>query len=152
MAPDGVQGGQAAPAVATSDIAQRQAPVSGPANGSQNQEQYTPAIPASGMSHVGAVPAAAASYSSYDSSESPQGSRQVDDSSSIGIGRSPAGNDALQRGRAEAANSGLQDERSLRSFYSSGIPYCLLDRHILEANCSDAMSMLSKAYATPCAP
>ena len=148
MATHGHQGGRTAPAVAPSDIAQRQAPVSGLANGSQNQEQYTPALAASGMSHAGAVPAAAASYSSYDSSESPHGSRQMDDSSGIGIGRSPAANDALQRGRAEAANSSLQHERSLRSFYSSGVPYCLLDKHILKAKCNPAMSMLSKMCAT----
>ena len=150
MAAHGHQGGQVAPTAATLDIAQRQAPISGLANSGQNQEQYTPAIAASGMSRPGAVPAAAASYSSYDSSESPHGSRQMDHSSAIGIGRSPAGNDALQRGQTEAADSGLQDERSLRSFYSSGIPDCWLDAHILKANCSNAMSMLAKTCAIHC--
>ena len=110
---------QVAPAVAASDPTQRQghqALVTAQANGSQNQEQYTPAIAACDFSH-----GHAASYSSYNSSEGLPESRQVDDSSAIGVGRSSAGTDALQRGRAEAADSGLQDERSLRSFYSSGI-------------------------------
>ena len=120
------QGGHMQPAVATSDITQR--PASGmtqrPADGSHNQEQYTPAMPASGMSHAWESPAAAASYSSFDSTESPPESRHMEDSSAIRVVRSPAGNDALQTGRAETANSGLQHERSLRSFYSSGIASC----------------------------
>ena len=142
LATHGHQGEQVAPAVVTADIAESQAP--GAAHGSQNQEHYTPAIGVSGMSHPGAVSAVAASYSSYDSSESPHGSRQMENSSAIGIGHSSAGEDALQRGRAEAANGGLQHERSLRSFYSSGSPYCWLDQRNLKANCSNAMSMRSK--------
>lgn len=135
------------PAVA-SDKTQRQAPVSGPADGSQSQEQYTPAIAVAGMSHAGAAPAAAASYSSYDSSESPHESRQVNDTCAIGFGRAPAGNDALQRGRAEAANGGLQDERSLRSFYSSGASSCWPVKQILPASCSPLKCMLSIICAT----
>lgn len=133
------QGGQLQPAMVPSDMTQRQASgmtqrqASGPeqADGSQNQEQYTPAITASGMSHAWAAPAAAASYSSFDSTESPPESGRMDHSSAIGVTRSPGGNDALQTGRAEAANSGLHHERSLRSFYSSGIAPCWPVRHII---------------------
>lgn len=92
-----------------------------------------PAMAASGSSYAQAAPAAAASYSSLNSSKGLSEARQVDDSSSIEIGRSPGGFEALQRGRAEAANSGLQDERSLRSFFSSGIPSRQHARHVVQA-------------------
>ncbi len=52
---------------------------------------------------------------------------QMGDSTAIEVGRSRAGTEALERGRAGvAADRGLQDERSLRATYSAGIAHCHL--------------------------
>ena len=105
-------GAQPAPAAAPSDFSHQQqqyAPATALSDLQQPQGLYAPSDSSQGQN-------APASYSRLGQS----GSRQMAGSSAIGIGRSSEGSDALQKGRAEYADSGLQDERSLRSFFSSG--------------------------------
>lgn len=110
-------GAQPAPAAAPSDFSHQQQqhpPATAVSDLHQRQGLYAPSDSSQGN-------AAPASYSSPGQS----GSRQMAEGSSIGIGRFSEGSDALQRGRAEYDDSGLQDERSLRSFFSSGDAFLL---------------------------
>ena len=112
------------PAATPSDLSQRQPQAQGqrsvaPALSDypQYQEQPAPAAAASDSTHSLTAPAAAATHSSQVQS----GSQQADNNGVIGVSHASSSRpSALERGRAEAANAGLQDERSLRSFFSSG--------------------------------